>query len=171
MRPRGAIISTLNDQTNLAWLALFPASYVIHFAEEYWGGEGYPAYLHRLRGVEITNRRFVILQALGFVLFVGGCVVSYLLGFPQLMIAILSGFIFCNGSSHTITAIFDRRYGPGLVASALLWMPLGAVSVWLLIGHMTNLRLAIGVVVGLAINGAVALFTLRGGKMRKPARK
>jgi len=153
------------------WLALFPASYIIHFAEEFWGGEGYSAYLYRLRGIAITKHRFVILQALGFVLFVVGCAVSYSLNFPQLMIAILSGFVFGNGVSHTITAIADRRYGPGLIASAVLWIPLGVISIWLLLGRMSNLRLVVGVVIGLAINGAVALATLRGGKIAEARTK
>lgn len=147
-----------------AWLALFPASYVVHFAEELLCGKGYPEYLRRLRGVSMTTRRFVILQGLGFVLFVVAGLSSYLLGFPQLMIAILSGFVFCNGVSHTITAAFDRRYGPGLIASVVLWIPLGVISIYFLIGQMSNLRLVIGVAIGLAINGAIALVTLRGGR-------
>lgn len=151
---------------NELWLALFPLSYIVHFAEEFWCGEGYPAYLYRLRGVSMTNRRFVVLQTLGFVLITVSCVVSYSLGFPQLMIAIFSGFVFCNGVSHTITAIYDRRYGPGLIASVALWIPLGVLSIYFLIGQMSNLRLTIGVAVGLAANGIVALFTLRAGKFR-----
>lgn len=148
------------------WLALFPASYIIHFAEEFWCGEGYPAYLFRIRGVRMTSRRFVVLQTLGFILFVVACVVSFSLGFPQLMIAILSGFVFCNGISHTVTAFFDRRYGPGLIASLVLWIPLGAISIYFLIGQMSNLRLLAGVAIGFAINGAVALATFRGGKIK-----
>lgn len=152
--------------SNAFWLALFPTSYIIHFVEEFWSGEGYPAYLYRLRGVSMTNRRFVVLQALGFVLFIIACVVSLSFQFPQLMISILSGFVICNGVSHTITAIFDRKYGPGLMASLLLWIPLGVISIYFLIGQMSNLRLMVGVVIGLAINGAIALFTIRGGKIK-----
>lgn len=151
-----------------AWLALFPASYIVHFAEELLCGGGYPAYLSRLRGVSMTTRRFVLLQGLGFVLFVVAGVSSYMLGFPQLMIAILSGFVLCNGVSHTITAVFDRRYGPGLIASVVLWIPLGAISIYFLIGQMGNLRLFVGVVTGLAINGIVAFATLRGGRVGSP---
>lgn len=151
---------------NELWLALFPVSYIIHFAEEFWCGEGYPAYLNRLRGVRMTNRRFVVLQTLGFVFFVVACVVSLSFQFPQLMIAILSGLVFCNGLSHTITAISDRRYGPGLIASMLLWMPLGVLSIYFLIGQLSNFRLVVGVVIGLAINGAIALFTIRGGRIK-----
>jgi hypothetical protein len=156
----------MENFNNALWLALFPISYIIHFAEEFWGGEGYSAYLYRLRGVRMTSRRFVVLQTLGFIFFLVASVVSYSFGFPQLMIAILSGFFFCNGLSHTVTAIFDRRYGPGLIASVALWMPLGVISIWFLIGQMSNLRLMVGVVIGLAINGAIALFTIRGGRIK-----
>jgi hypothetical protein len=156
----------MEDFSNAFWLALFPTSYIIHFVEEFWGGEGYPAYLYRLRGVSMTNRRFVVLQALGFASLIIACIVSLSFQFPQLMISILSGFVICNGVSHTITAIFDRKYGPGLMASLLLWMPLGAASIYFLIGQMSNLRLIVGVAIGLAINGAIALFTIRGGRIK-----
>src|SRR4051812_11903662 len=35
----------------LTWI--FPITYLIHIVEELWGGEGYPAYIHRLRGVQL----------------------------------------------------------------------------------------------------------------------
>jgi hypothetical protein len=114
----------------------------------------------------MTGSRFVVLQTIGFIFFLVASFVSYSFGFPQLMIAILSGFVLCNGVSHTLTAIFDRRYGPGLIASVLLWMPLGAISIYFLTGQMSNVRLVIGVAIGLAINGIVALATLRGGRIK-----
>src|SRR5262245_14313854 len=107
------------------WLLLFPVIFAIHFAEECWGGEGYPAYLLRLRGVELSPTRFVVLQVVGFLLFVAACVISKCLRFPEFMITLLGSLVLCNGLSHSITAIWDGAYGPGVFSSLLLWIPLG----------------------------------------------
>ena len=149
------------------WLAIFPLSYLIHFAEEYWGGEGYPAYLLRLRGVHLSTRRFIVLQAAGFGLLIAAGLVSSLLRFPEFMLAILGAVVLSNGISHSFTAWRDGRYGPGLVVSTLFWIPLGAVTLFLMLGRLSNGRLAVAAMIGFAINGAVALITMRGGRLAR----
>lgn len=109
---------------------LFPITFAIHFAEEYWAGEGYPAYLFRLRGVELSTTRFVVFQILGFVLFVAAGVISKYLKFPEFMIVVLGGLVLSNGLSHSITALWDGGYGPGLFSSIFLWIPLGVLALF-----------------------------------------
>jgi hypothetical protein len=148
------------------WLFLFPLTYVIHFAEEYWGGEGYSAYLLRLRGVHLSPLRFVVFQALGFVLFLSAAVIARQLKFPEFMIVILGGLVLCNGITHTITALWDGHYGPGLFSSMLLWIPLGSLTLVLMFGRISHWRLALASLIGFGINGIVALVALRGGRLR-----
>lgn len=147
------------------WLTLFPLTYIIHFAEEFWGGEGYPAYLLRLRGVELSTTRFLAFQAMGFLLVVAAGVISKQLKFPEFMIVILGGLVLSNGISHTITALWDGGYGPGLLTSTLLWIPLGALTLVFMFGRMSHTRLALATLIGFAINGIVALVTIRGGRL------
>ena len=147
------------------WLSLFPFTYVIHFAEEYWGGEGYPAYLLRLRGVHLSPTRFVAFQAFGFVLFVAAGVISRQLKFPEFMIVVLAGLVLCNGITHTITALWAGGYGPGLLSSLLLWIPLGGLTIVLMFGRLAPGRLALAASIGFAINGIVALVAIRGGRL------
>ena len=147
------------------WLSLFPLTYVIHFAEEYWGGEGYSAYLYRLRGVHLSPVRFVAFQAFGFVLFVAAGVISRQLKFPEFMIVILGALVLCNGITHTITALWDGGYGPGLYSSMLLWIPLGGLTLVLMFGRISHSRLALATLIGFAINGLVALVAMRGGRL------
>ena len=149
------------------WLSLFPITFVIHFAEEFWCAEGYPAYLLRLRGVTLTTRRFLVGQAIGFLLFCAAGVIALELNFPEFMIVTLGGFVFANGLSHTVTAVIDRRYGPGLVSSAVLWMPLGVISAVAMFGRMSITRFAIALAIGLSINGIVALLTMRGAQLKR----
>jgi len=146
------------------WLWFFPVSYVIHAAEEFWGGEGYTAYLYRLRGVHISISRFIVLHFLGLVLIATGVLIAYLLHFPVFMIVVFGALIFSNGISHTVTAIWDRGYGPGLITS-IAWIPLGAFAFYEMFGQISIARLVIASLIGVGMNGGVAFFTMKGGKL------
>ena len=146
-------------------LALFPLTHLIHFAEEYFCAGGYPAYLMRLRGVHLPMAKFVGFQIFGFVFFVTTGLISYYLNFPEFMILILGGLFVCNGLSHSITAIWDRHYGPGLITSAFVWLPLGLVAIYMMFGKISNVQFMIATLIGLSINGGIAILTMRGGKI------
>lgn len=144
---------------------LFPVTYLIHIAEEYWGGEGYSAYLLRLRDVHLSPARFLAFQSLGVVLIIFGLIISERLKFPLFMLTILGALVLSNGITHTLTAIRHSGYGPGLVSSAVLWIPLGLVTLFRVFGQMTTLRYIVAVSIGLAINAMVGLIALRGGRL------
>ena len=144
---------------------LFPLTYLIHIAEEYWGGEGYSAYLFRLRGVYLSPTRFLILQSFGVVMIVAGVILSQQLKFPRFMLGILGALVLCNGITHTLTALSHRGYGPGLVSCILIWIQLGLVTLFLLYGQMPTVRWFVAATIGFAINGIVALIALRGGRL------
>src|SRR4029078_8609056 len=114
------------------WLWVFPVTYLIHVAEEYWGGEGYPAYILRLRGVHMTTTRFLVAQGLGVVLVTIGVVLAQRFKFPRMMLIILGAIVLVNGITHTATALSIMSYGPGLWSSIFLWMPLGIYTLCLL---------------------------------------
>jgi len=59
-----------------SWLWLFPMTYLVHIAEEYWGGEGYSAYLFRLRGVHLSPADFWAVQTMALHWSVAGVVIS-----------------------------------------------------------------------------------------------
>jgi Protein of unknown function with HXXEE motif len=146
----------------LSWL--FPLTYLIHIAEEYWGGEGYPAYLFRLRGVHLTPTRFLIDQAIGFGLVLFGVLFAKRLKLPRFMPAMFGALVLTNAVTHTATALLYWGYGPGLLSSLLLWVPLGTITLWRVNREMPNRKFFIAVATGIAINGIVALVTLRGGR-------
>jgi uncharacterized membrane protein HdeD (DUF308 family) len=152
------------------WLIVFPVIFIIHFAEEYWCGGGYPAYLFRLRGVHLSTERFLVGQLMGLIFFVAGGIISALLNFPEFMTAILGAFLLANGISHSVTAIWDRGYGPGLVCSVLLWMPAGILALVSMSARISLTRLLIALLIGFGINGLVAIATMRGARLRGPDR-
>lgn len=149
------------------WMWSFPITYLIHLAEEYWGGEGYCAYLYRLRGVRLSAGRFLFFQGLGIVLIVIGIFVSLHLRWPRFFLAIVGALVLSNGITHTVTALRHGGYGPGLVSCLLLWIPLGLVTLFALFGEMPAGRLALAVSIGVAIQATVALIAMRGGKIKR----
>src|SRR5882672_11722646 len=85
------------DRATIFWSWLFPLSYLIHIAEEYWGGEGYPAYILRLRGVHMSTTRFLVAQGVGVVLVTIGVILARRFNFPQMMLIILGSIVLVNG--------------------------------------------------------------------------
>ena len=147
------------------WMWLFPVTYLIHIAEEYWGGEGYTAYLYRLRGVHLSTARFLAFQTLGVVLICIGIVISLKLKWPRFFLTIMGALVLSNGITHTATALRHGGYGPGLVSCVLIWIPLGLITLILLQGEMPTLRFVVASLIGFGINAAVALIALRGGRL------
>jgi uncharacterized membrane protein HdeD (DUF308 family) len=155
--------------SSAVWLVLFPIIFIIHFAEEYWCGGGYPAYLFRLRGVHLSTERFLVGQLMGLIFFVASALISTFLNFPEFMTAILGAFLLSNGISHSVTAIWDRHYGPGLICSVLLWMPAGILALLSMSAKISLTHLLIALLIGFGINGLVAIATMSGARFRGSA--
>lgn len=146
------------------WLWLFPATYLVHIAEEYWGGEGYSAYLARMRGATLPPTKFLIMNGIALVLMVAGIFVSRRFKFPQLLLVCLGTIVLVNGLSHTINGLVTAAYNPGLISGMLIWIPLGTVSLLRLKGSMRTRRYLTGMVIGISVHGVVTLLALTSGR-------
>jgi uncharacterized protein with HXXEE motif len=147
------------------WLWTFPLTYVIHIVEEYWGGEGYPAYILRLRGVHMSTARFLVAQSVGLVLVTIGVILARRFNFPQMMLIILGAIVLVNGITHTVTAISIMSYGPGLFSSIFVWMPLGIFTLIRFKAALSRKRYWIAVAIGVGVNVVVGILTMRGGRV------
>ena len=146
------------------WSWLVPITYLIHIAEEFYGGEGYPAYLKRLRGVELTPTRFLVGQAIGLGLIIIGLLIARRLNFPKQLLIILGTVVMVNGFSHLGTSLYYREYGPGLITGVLIWIPFGLATLIRFKSGISARRYWLYVAIGVAINAAVAVITLKGGR-------
>ena len=153
------------DRTTILWSWLFPLSYLIHIAEEYWGGEGYPAYILRLRGVHMTTTRFLLAQGIGVVLVTIGVILARRFNFPQMMLVILGAIVLVNGITHTVTALSIMSYGPGLWSSIFVWMPLGIFTLIRFRKGITTKKYWVAVAIGVGVNVVVGILTMRGGRV------
>ena len=152
---------------DMFWPWLFPSTYLIHIAEEYWGGEGYRAHLAKTKGVSLTPLRFFFLTGLGGLIMIAGIVAAERLNFPQLALVIFGTTVLANGLSHTITGVLTAKYNPGLFTAILLWIPLGAVTLARLNGSMGGGRYLTGMALGVGIQLGVSLLAKRGGSIEK----
>ncbi len=147
------------------WLWLFPVTYLIHIAEEYWGGEGYPAYILRLRGVHLSTARFLIAQSVGLVLVTIGVILARQFNFPQMMLITLAAIIFVNGMTHAVTSLSVLSYGPGLFSSVFIWMPLGIFVLFHFKDAISRKRYWVAITIGLGVNVVIGIFTMKGGRI------
>jgi len=146
------------------WFWLFPLTLLIHIAEELFGGEGYPAYLKRLRGVSLTPTKFLVGQAIGLALIVFGIFIARRLDFPRQLLVILGTIVAVNGLSHLATSLYYGGYGPGLISGVLIWIPLGMATLIRFKTGMQPHRYWLYVTLGIGINLAIAVLTLNGDK-------
>jgi hypothetical protein len=144
---------------------LFPLTYLIHVAEEYWCGEGYPAYILRVRGVQLSNTRFLVAQTLGTVLMAAGIVLARRFNFPHMMVIIMASSVLVNGLTHTMTSLSSGVYGPGVVSSALIWIPLSIFCLVYFKKDLSRKRYLIGAAIGLGVNVLVFVITMRGARL------
>jgi Protein of unknown function with HXXEE motif len=147
------------------WLILFPLTYLLHIAEEYWGGGGYSAYLMRSHFVELSPERFLVLQSLGILLMLIGLLLSIPLRFPMTMLTIIAAVVLVNGLVHSTRSLIEWSYTPGLVTAVLLWIPLGVISLLNTWSNMRIGRFAFAVLTGIAISLLVELIAMRGGRL------
>ncbi|MEP6819591.1 MAG: HXXEE domain-containing protein [bacterium] len=154
------------DRATIFWSWLFPLSYVVHIAEEYFGGEGYPAYILRLRGVHMSTARFLAAQSVGFILVTAGVIMARRLKFLPLMLVILGTMVAGNALTHTVTALSILSYGPGLVSSIFVWGPLGIATMIRFKRLIDDPRQYwIAIAIGVAINVVIGILTMRGGRV------
>lgn len=155
----------LSNTSTTPWPWLFPTTYLLHIAEEYWGGEGYSAYLLRLRDVQLSPTRFLLVQAFGVALMIVGIILARRLQFPSLLSVILGAVVLVNGLTHTVLSIAYTDYIPGLITSVLLWIPLGTATLLGLRHMMRAPRYWLCVAVGVGINGIIELITSKAGQV------
>ncbi len=154
-----------SDKSIHLWSWIFPVTYLIHIAEEYWGGEGYSAYIFRVRGVHLTPARFLAAQSIGFILVTLAVILARQLHFPQTMLLILGTIVLINGLTHSVTSLTTYSYGPGLFSSVFLWIPLGLITLLGFKRGVTRQRYWLCIGIGVVVNVLIGVITMRGGRL------
>jgi hypothetical protein len=109
--------------------------------------------------------RFWVAQAVGVVLLVFGIYIARRLGFVQVLIVVLGSVVLVNALTHIGTSVTYWMYGPGLISSVVIWLPLGLASLIRFFPLVKRKKYWIAVAIGIAINVVIMIFTLRGGRL------
>ena len=109
------------------WTLLFPITFAVHIAEEYWGGETFSGWVSRLWSIDFSPHEFLELNALAMAVMIGGVIVANATAF-RLPIAALGFLVAFNGALHAVASLATASYSPGVVSGVLIWIPLGAFA-------------------------------------------
>ena len=136
---------------------LYPATYLLHIAEELWVGEGFAAWFSRTFGRELTNLRFLVPNCLAWVLLTIG-IILIRKGAPlRWLLPAFATAMLANSLSHLIASLWMAAYSPGTYTALLLWVPLGSWTLRHMWTKMTHDKFLIGVAVGVQIHFIVLL--------------
>jgi hypothetical protein len=140
-----------------AWVWLFPATMIIHVAEEALTGETFPRWISRVTGVDLAFGEFLALNAIAFSVIVTGTVLALRLQRGGWALAALGTAVVANALLHLGGTALTRSWSPGVASATLLWLPLGAYALHWTWRHAPRVDLAIGLVIGFFAHGLVSL--------------
>lgn len=138
------------------WAWLFPLTYLVHIAEEYWCGAGFYRWIGRVVGAELSAQTFLNLNAIFWVVMTAAVVSTLWTRAADWPITALGAIVLINGLAHTIGSLLTQSYSPGLVSGLCLWIPLGIWTLrraWLC-GRQA--ALGWGIALGLLLHGLVS---------------
>jgi hypothetical protein len=147
--------TTRNDNFTGSWAWLFPLSYLIHIAEEYWGG--FPAWIARFWGVESSLSNFLSWNGGALVMMMVGVTLALRMKSYRWLLVSFGTVVLINGLVHTGASIVTRSYSPGLISGLLLFIPLGTVTLLRARVSVNRRTLRAGFIVGVLMHAVVVL--------------
>ena len=134
---------------------LFPAAYLAHVTEEFFGGAGLSLAPHSMEGINLTPVEFILLTGAGALLLWFVLVFARRRGFPHLMMIMLSTIFLVNGLLHINASLRQGAYTPGVITSPLVLIPFGAWTLYRLRDCMSLARYGCGVALGAGLYFAI----------------
>ena len=139
------------------WLLLLPLSYLLHLAEEWWGGEGFAAWTARALGSPVSTTRFLILNSIVWPVFalltVAAILRPRLAWFPTTFATV----VLINAGLHVLGSLATSSYSPGLVTGVLLYLPVGIAALSQGRRVVTPRAFQMALLFGVLIHAAVAV--------------
>jgi hypothetical protein len=137
---------------------LFPATYLVHIAEEYFGD--LPSLAADFTGFPVTNAAFLVANAIFWFLMVGTAAWAVRSELGAQLVVVLATIIIINAVLHGGGTLLTRSYSPGLISGALLWLPLGVFSLVRGKRVLVSSAFRTAVALGVAIHALVPLVGL-----------
>jgi hypothetical protein len=136
---------------------LFPATYLLHIAEEYWGG--FYLWLSRVAGVNLSREDFLLINTVALIVMTVAIAIAAS-DRAQWLLAAFGTVVAVNAMLHILGSIITRSYSPGVFTGAVFWLPLGVYTLRRIRSEMNGREFAAGVTVGLLLHVLVTASAL-----------
>lgn len=110
------------------WPLLLPGAYLLHLAEEVWGGPGFVAWASRHLSPGFTASRFLAINALAWPAMLAATLVAIRGPGQRWIVVSLATVLLLNGALHLGSTLAFGTYSPGTVSGVLVYLPLGAAA-------------------------------------------
>lgn len=113
------------------WPLLLPLAYLLHLAEEWWGGGGMVAWTARALGREVSATRFLVLNGVVWPAVVVLTVAAVRRPALEWFLTAFSTVVVVNAGLHALGSLASGSYSPGLMTGLLLYLPIGGYTlIW-----------------------------------------
>ncbi len=137
---------------------LLPVAFLLHLAEEWFGG--LPAWTLIAPGGEVSPERFLLINAIAFLLFGIGTLAAFHYPSMAWFGASFAALVGLNGALHTLATLGLGYYSPGTVTGLLLYIPLSAIVLRSSSARLSGAIFASSVLFGVLLHG-LAYFLAR----------
>ena len=124
-------------------------------AEEWFGG--FPEWTAVIAGDGLEPARFLVINALGLLLFSAGTWAAFRDAGASWIVTSLAALVGLNAVLHVLATAAFARYSPGVVTGLLLYVPLSAAVLRSSATSLTRARFAGAVLGGVVLHGMVTL--------------
>ena len=135
----------------LLWL--FLPAYLIHLAEEWFGG--FPQWVAIIAGGPVPSAAFLIINGVAIVLLVVGIRSATSKEESGWIAVAVAAIALINTVSHASGSILTGTYSPGLISAAVLYVPLGSLVIVRALHQAPSATLTRGVIVGVVLHAFV----------------
>jgi hypothetical protein len=139
------------------WLLVLPLSYLLHLAEEWWGGEGFATWTARALGSPVSTTRFIVLNAIVWPLFCVLTVAAILRPKLAWFTTTFATVVLINAALHALGTLATSTYSPGLLTALVLYVPAGVAALSLGRRSLSPGSCALATFFGFLIHGLVAV--------------
>ena len=151
-----------HKSTNKApgWSIFLLVALVAHQCEEWWGGPGFSAWAQATLGVDLTPARFLVINAIGLLLFTAGMIGAIRSARLAWLVVTISALLVLNGTIHVLATAAFATYSPGTLTGALLYLPLGGLALFSMFHSLPRPVYWRAVFAGIAIHALATLAAL-----------
>lgn len=144
----------------VSWPLLFPLTYLIHIAEEYFAAEGFPEWSARYLNFRLTPERFLELNGIAWIAVCMASLIVLWRASARWVLVPLATVTAINGCAHAVASIATMSYSPGVISGVMLWIPLGVFTLRRGYQDLSSRLFWMGIGVGIVLHGVVTVLAL-----------